>query len=117
MKERRVDNYSSFSMFKMIPIATKLVRRLDPPYDKKGKVTPVTGIKPITTDKFIITWTINWNVKPKARYLGNLSVCFKLIFKQEIKRMENKPITIKTPIMPNSSEIIEKIKSVWGSGK
>ena len=55
MKERRVDNYSSFSMFKMIPIATKLVRRLDPQYDKKGKVTPVTGIKPITTDKFIIT--------------------------------------------------------------
>ena len=117
MKERRVDNYSSFSMFKMIPIATKLVRRLEPPYDKKGKVTPVTGIKPITTDKFIITCTINWKVKPKAKYLGNFSVCLKLIFKQNIKRMENKPSTINTPITPNSSEIIEKIKSVWGSGK
>ena len=26
--------------------------KLDPPYDKKGRVTPVTGIRPTTTIKF-----------------------------------------------------------------
>ena len=32
-----------------IPIITKFIIKLEPPYDKKGKVTPVTGNKPITT--------------------------------------------------------------------
>ena len=30
----------------------RVMSRLEPPYDKNGNVTPVTGIKPITTLRF-----------------------------------------------------------------
>ena len=30
----------------------RVINKLEPPYDKNGKVTPVTGIRPITTHKF-----------------------------------------------------------------
>lgn len=41
-------------IFKRIPILTIDTRRLDPPYERKGRVTPVTGINPTTTIKFRI---------------------------------------------------------------
>ena len=37
-----------------MPISLIDMSKLDPPYDKKGRVTPVTGIKPTTTIKFKI---------------------------------------------------------------
>ena len=43
-----------FEIERTIPILTLLISKLEPPYDKNGSVTPVTGIKPITTDKFNI---------------------------------------------------------------
>ena len=39
-------------MFSKIPILTMDTNKLEPPYDKKGSVTPVTGIRPTTTIKF-----------------------------------------------------------------
>ena len=48
-------NYSHFfDIFRIIPIEVILTSKEDPPYDKNGKVTPVTGINPITTHKFNI---------------------------------------------------------------
>ena len=44
------------------------MNKLLPPYDKNGSVTPVTGINPITTDKFKIAWSNIWKVKPKDKY-------------------------------------------------
>ena len=41
-------------MFKIIPILDIDTRSDEPPYDKNGKVTPVTGIRPTTTHKFKI---------------------------------------------------------------
>ena len=36
---------------------------------------------------------------------------------QHVNKRANKDKTTKAPTIPNSSAIIEKIKSVWGSGK
>ena len=67
-------------MFRSIPTWTILINRDDPPYDKKGSVTPVTGINPITTDKFSILWIIIWNVIPNDKYFANESICLLDIF-------------------------------------
>ena len=56
-----------------IPISNIETSKLEPPYDKKGSVTPVTGIKPTTTIRFNIAWNAKLKVMPKARYFGNLS--------------------------------------------
>ena len=57
----------------MIPISDIDTSKLDPPYDKKGRVTPVTGISPITTIKFKIVWNDKLTVNPKDKYLAKLS--------------------------------------------
>ena len=92
-------------------------RRLDPPYDKNGSVTPVTGISPTTTIRFKIVWNANEKVNPKDRYLAKLSFCLIDMFKPRYIIVINRVVTISTPIKPNSSLIIEKIKSVCGSGR
>lgn len=50
-------------------------RRLDPPYDKNGRVTPVTGIRPTTTIRFRIVWKAREKVNPNDKYLAKLSSC------------------------------------------
>ena len=49
--------------------------KLEPPYDKNGRVTPVTGIKPTTTIRFKIVWNAREKVRPKDKYLAKLSFC------------------------------------------
>lgn len=39
-------------ILRRIPMLIRLIRRLLPPYDRKGRVTPVTGISPTTTIRF-----------------------------------------------------------------
>ena len=41
-------------IFKIIPILIILTKSELPPYERNGKVTPVTGTSHITTDKFKI---------------------------------------------------------------
>ena len=57
----------------------ELIKRLLPPYDKNGSVTPVTGINPITTERFKMVWIMIWNIKPKDKYLPNWFSQFKEI--------------------------------------
>lgn len=66
-------------MFKRIPILVMDTKRLDPPYDKKGRVTPVTGIRPTTTIRFRIVWKAREKDIPNERYFANLSSCFREI--------------------------------------
>ena len=94
-----------------------LIKSELPPYDRNGSVTPVTGINPITTIRFINVWNINWNSIPNDKYLENKSFVLVDIFIPLYKIIKNKPTTIMAPITPNSSAIIENIKSVCGSGK
>ena len=104
-------------IFNKIPILHIVINRLLPPYDRKGRVTPVTGISPTTTIRLSIVWNDNPKVIPKARYLPNESSHFIAILNPDIMIIRNKVVTNNTPIKPNSSLIIEKIKSVCGSGK
>ena len=53
------------------------ISKLDPPYDKKGSVTPVTGTRPTTTIKFNIVWKAILKVMPNDKYLANLFSCFR----------------------------------------
>ena len=94
-----------------------LINKLLPPYDKKGKVTPVTGINPITTERLSIAWTMIWKTRPKDKYLLNELDELITILNPKYKNNRNKETTIITPRTPNSSLIIENIKSVCGSGK
>ena len=58
-------NYKlSLDIFNKMPISIIEIRRLEPPYDKNGRVTPVTGIKPTTTIKLRIVWKAMLNVIP-----------------------------------------------------
>ena len=91
--------------------------RLDPPYDKKGRVTPVTGISPTTTIRLRIVWNAIENVNPNDRYFAKLSSCFMDVLNPLYIIVMNRVDIIITPMNPNSSLIIEKIKSVWGSGR
>ena len=91
--------------------------RLEPPYDRKGSVTPVTGISPTTTIRFNIVWNASEKVSPNDRYFAKLSVCFIDVIRPRWIIVINNVDMIITPIKPNSSLIIEKIKSVWGSGR
>ena len=49
---------------------------------------------------------------PNDKYLENRSLEFKAIFIPRQRIRENKPVTIKAHATPNSSAMIEKIKSV-----
>ena len=49
--------------------------RLEPPYDKNGSVTPVTGISPTTTIRFRMVWNARENTNPNDKYLAKLSFC------------------------------------------
>ena len=74
-------------------------------------MTPVTGIKPITTARFINAWKIIWKIRPKAKYLANKSLVFKAIFIPKYNKEKNNKAIKTAPTTPNSSQIIEKIKS------
>ena len=99
-------------MFKSIPILVKLIRRLLPPYDKKGRVTPVTGIRPTTTQRFSTVWKARPNVIPKAIYFPKRSSQFIAILNPLYIIVMNNDDTISTPRKPNSSLMIENMKSV-----
>ena len=65
--------YCFFDIFNNIPISVMDTNKDEPPYDKNGSVTPVTGINPTTTIKFKIVWKAILKVIPYAKYLENLS--------------------------------------------
>ena len=68
-------------MFRIIPILVIDTSRDEPPYDRKGRVTPVTGIKPTTTIRFSIVWKDSEKIKPKDKYFAKLSFCLIDTFK------------------------------------
>ena len=79
-----------------------VINRLLPPYERNGRVTPVTGIKPTTTIRFNIAWKARPNVIPNDRYFPNKSSVFIAILKPDTIIVMNNVATIKTPIKPNS---------------
>ena len=51
-----------------------LTNKDDPPYDKNGNVTPVTGMTLITTIKLSKAWIIRPKANPKDKYFPNKSL-------------------------------------------
>ena len=102
---------------KIRPMLNILISKLDPPYERNGKVTPVTGIKPTTTQRFNIAWNIIWKVRPNIKYFLNKLSSFNANFIPQYAIIKNINTTNKAPMTPNSSQIIENIKSVCGSGR
>ena len=58
------------------PIAMKLAINEDPPYDIKGKVTPITGSNDVTEAMFTLTCTKNQHATPAVAYLENEALVF-----------------------------------------
>ena len=88
-----------------------------PPALINGRGTPVGGILPLTTAILIKTWLAIIVVIPVAKKQPNLSLLFIAIL---IPLNINSPkieINIIQPNNPNSSPIIEKIKSDSANGK
>ena len=50
------------------------INKLEPPYDKNGNVTPVTGINPTTTSKLSSVCRTNSIIRPKDKYFPNKSL-------------------------------------------
>ena len=104
-------------IFSNIPISHNVINKELPPYERKGNVTPVIGIKDTTTIRFNNAWKESWNVIPNDKYFANVSLDNNDIFIPLYIIIKNKVDTINIPKNPNSSLIIANIKSVCGSGK
>ena len=100
-----------------IPIPIKNTLTLVPPADINGSGIPVGGIVPVTTATFIAVCTAIIAVIPVAKYtpsLSNASCAIRIPMYTISKYIT---ISIMQPTSPNSSPIIEKIKSLSLNGK
>jgi len=78
---------------------------------------PVVGIILVTTPIFIILWKTIIEVMPAANKVPNCSEESKAILNPRHNNIVKRIIITTVPINPNSSPIIEKIKSVCWSGR
>lgn len=63
-----------------MPMLIILTKSDEPPYERNGKVTPVTGTSPTTTARFKIACKIMPKDKPNTKYFPNKSLVLKNIF-------------------------------------
>ena len=56
-------------MLRRIPTPASSTIRLEPPYERNGSGTPVSGANPITAKRLIIDVTSTIEVKPATRIL------------------------------------------------
>ena len=76
-----------------------------------GSGSPVGGILPVTTAIFKITWTLITQAIPATSKLANLSLEFNEILISAPTKTAKIITIIDAPKKPNSSQIIENIKS------
>ena len=87
------------------------------PADINGSGSPVGGSAPEQTEILSNTCTAIMVVIPVARKQPNLVGAFIAIMIPRIITIKNTKIKNKQPTKPNSSAIIEKIKSLSAKGK
>ena len=87
-------------------------KREDPPYERSGRVIPVTGAMPMFIPILIKVWKDNIAIadKQKSDALASFTVWEMLYILQ--KRIAYIRRQVKEPTKPNSSEIEANIKSV-----
>ena len=82
-----------------------------------GRGKPVGGIEPVTTAMFKIVWIEITAPIPKQRNAENLLFAFIPTLKILIIKNKNTKHKATQPTKPNSSAIIEKMKSLSLNGK
>ena len=104
-------------MFKTTPIADIKTSKLVEPAEINGNGKPVGGIEPVTTAMLSITWIAIIAPMPKHKNAENLLLERMPILKIFIISNKKTAHRAKHPTKPNSSAIIEKIKSDSLKGK
>ena len=82
-----------------------------------GSGKPFVGRTPITTPRLIMACTPISSVSPNATHAPNKSGAFMAMMTPRHSSRLNKTISITAPRNPNSSPMVEKIKSEYGSGR
>ena len=77
----------------------------------------MVGISPITTARLRKICNPNKVLMPKARNFPKSSSVSKATEKARHRKPANRAITVRVPTKPNSSARMEKMKSVWASGR
>src|SRR5260221_1191484 len=115
-------NYNDFhndflAIFKTIPIPDIAASKANPPYEIKGRGTPVRGNNAVCAPRLIIICMPKNAAIPPARSLPNGSFESVAMVRILHMRKAKRRITTKAPINPNSSAMIAKIESVVFSGR
>lgn len=105
------------STLRQIPTADMNTTRDVEPAEINGSGRPVGGIRPETTQTFKMTWIEITLATPKTKSAPNLSFAFlAMLINKYISTAKTIKVKI-APKSPNSSPIIEKIKSLSENGK
>jgi len=89
----------------------------EPPYEMKGSVMPVRGMRLATTAMFTHAWRTSQVVMPVAMSAPAASGARSARRTPRYARTRNSMITESVPIIPSSSPRIAKIESVYGNGR
>ncbi len=107
-------------MLRRIPTDVKLTTNELPPYDTNGRHKPFVGRIPVHTPICIKACMEISRIIPNASKTAKssfASLAFKMILKPRITKTTKSKIITVAPINPNSSAIMEKIKSLYEEGR
>ena len=89
----------------------------EPPYERNGSGSPVTGISPMVIAIFTVIWNRKIVHAPIVKSVTNGSSFVLQIEDARHRKSANRPRTAAHPTKPNCSPSTLKIKSVCSSGK
>jgi hypothetical protein len=104
-------------ILRSIPHAERIITKLLPPYEMKGKGTPVIGTMETMEPMFKNACPPIHAAIPTANTLENLSGAFLAICRHLITKNTKRAIMRSAPINPISSAITANIESVEASGR
>ena len=103
-------------IFRRTPIPIIFNTKEEPPALIKGRGTPVTGIEPVTTAMFMMACIAIIEVIPTAKRVPKLFFALYATLIPLQTNIRKSTMINRQPMSPNSSPMIEKIKSLCGSG-
>lgn len=107
----------SLEMAKRMPTAAMRIMREEPPWEMKGRGTPVMGAMETLTAMLRADWTAIQVVMPVARRKPNLSGELKAVLKPLQMRAKRARRMAEILRKPSSSAATAMMESAWGSGR
>ena len=104
-------------IFSKIPTDRRVIKIDDPPDEIKGSGIPFVGRSPNTTLILTNAWIMIISTIPNPTNVPNTVLDRSEILIPFQKNTKNKTTNRVDPISPSSSLKIEKIKSLWASGR